>query len=778
MARHAGVLPVEVSSFVDRRRERSELKRLLTTCRLVTVTGVGGVGKTRIALRVVAEVRRSVPDGVWWVELSALRDAELVPYAVAEVLGVQDDATPRPMEQVLADHLARRELLLVLDTCEHLIGACARLVERLLRAAPGLRVLATSRQALGAAEERVYPMSSLTVEPLREWSGVSDGVELFVERAQAAHRGFALTEDNREAVTRLCGRLEGIPLAIELAAVRVRALSVHEILDRLDDRFALLAGRARGGVAHRHETLQAAIDWSFELCSPAERVLWARVSVFAGSFDLAAVAEVCADDRLPAGELPAVVAGLVDKSVLLRDEHHDGVRCRLLDTIRDYGQERLEQTGERAVLLRRHRDYYLRMGKRFEADWCGPRQPAWRARLTSEHANLRAALDFCLGDRAEHQVGLELASALWFYWIACGFVREGRHYLDRALALNPEPSPARTTGLCVRVWLAVAQSDFAAASALLDQCRSQAQQQGEPITAAAEGWFAYLAGIVEMLSGNQPRAVVLGQRSSDLHRHGGDLGMGLICALTLQAMSLALAAEFDRAVAVAEQCRALCDQHGEQWMRSYADYIHSLAALGRGEHATAVAHARDAVRVKRVLGDRIGLAMTLDQLAVATATRRQAERAARLLGIAHQVWQTFGLPQLGSPDLLAARRGCERLARTALGDTAYQAAFDAGRALDPEAALAYAVDESPPQPRPEPSPDATGWAPLTRRERQVAELVGDGQTNREIAARLGIAKRTVDAHVEHILAKLGLDSRTQITARTTGRDPADPRADH
>jgi non-specific serine/threonine protein kinase len=767
----AGNLPAEVSSFVGRRRERGELKRLLAVSRLVTVTGVGGVGKTRAALRVATEVRKAFPDGVWWVELSALRDGELLAQAVAEVLGLQDQSV-RPQVEVLADYVAPRRLLLVLDTCEHLVGPCAVLVDALLQAAAGLRVLATSRQPLGIAGEQVFTVPPLPVPTAGCWNdGVglarNPAVELFVQRARAVSSDFALGGENQAAVAQLCHRLDGIPLAIELAAVRLRALSVRQVLTLLDNRFRLLTGGSRVGPP-RHETLRTAIEWSHQLCTPAERLLWARTSVFTGDFDLTAVEPVCADDRLSADRVLEVVTGLVDKSILLPVDHPTGgVRYRLLDTIREYGQEWLRHSGEEPSQRRRHRDHYLRLARQCEAEWFGPDQITWSQRLNREHANLRAALDFCLDDPNEHHVGLILANALWLFWYSGGFLREGRHYLDRALALNADPGPARTMALLADAQTSVTQGDLAAADVRLADLRAHAERPGDVGTS---GMLAYIAGAAAVLRGDLARAVTLCEESADLHRRGGDSGLGLVFALSTQSMALALSGDIDRAIAVTEEHRRLCERHGERWMRSFADYIRALAEMGRGDPDAAAAYARAALRFKWRLGDSLGMALTLDLLATAAVAAGKADRAARLLGIAHQVWHTFGLPQFGAPDFVAARDRCEQQARRALGDQAYQAAFHAGLNLDLDQAIDYALDERQKQ-QPDAPPQPTGWAPLTQREQEIAQLVTEGLTNPQIAARLVIAHRTVASHLEHILTKLGFTNRAQIAAWVSQRHP-------
>jgi predicted ATPase/DNA-binding CsgD family transcriptional regulator len=753
VTKQMGNLPAEVSSFVDRRRERIELKRLLSTSRLVTVTGVGGVGKTRTTLRVAAEVRKGFTGGAWWVELSALRDGRLLPEVVAEGLGLRDQTSRHP-ETVLAEYLAPQRLLLVLDGCEHLVDACAALAHMLLRAAPGLRMLVTSRQALGVDGEHLFALSPLPVPPEGRRDRAAEphpGVELFLERAQAAAPWFALTEENRAVVGQLCRRLDGIPLAIELAAGRLRVLPVQDIVSRLDDRFLLLTGGHRGRPA-RHETLRTAIDWSYQLCSPHERLLWARVSVFPGDFDLVAVREVCADGELPACVMLDLVSGLVEKSILLRDDHPTRARYRLLDTLREYGQAR--QSGDRPVWRRGHRDYYLRLARQCEAQWCGPDQVAWYQRITAEQPNIRAALEYCLSEPGELQVALVLAAALTPLWVASGSVREGRHYLERALALGPEPSPARTWALVMCAWLAAGQGDLDAVEAKLAECRPYA---GERQDTAVAGWIAYLAAVRTLFRGDLAGSVALSKKSIELHRHGDDPGWGLVVAFTSIAMALTFMSEFDQAISYAEQHRELCERYGEQWMRSYADGLRAMAELGRGEVDAAMTYARESLRFKRQLGDSVGVAILLETLATADVTRGGAERAAHLLGSAEKIWPTVGVPRFGSPTMMASHQQCAQQARDRLGERAYRVAFQAGADLDLDSAVAYALDEQRPA-----VIRLVGWAPLTRREREIAEFVAGGLTNQEIATGLVISKRTADSHVHHILTKLGLANRAQI----------------
>ncbi|MGW5162391.1 ATP-binding protein, partial [Nonomuraea wenchangensis] len=443
----AGSLPAELNSFVGRRREIAEVKRLLGEGRLVTLAGVGGVGKSRLALRVAFDLRRAYHDGVWLVELAALESAELLVATVMAALGIQDSAS-RPSLEVLAAHLRDRRTLVVLDNCEHLLDPCAALADRLVRAAPGLRILATSRQALGVTGEQVLQVPTLAVPEAAEAGaradGQTDAVRLFAERARAVLPGFEITDANREAVARVCRRLDGIPLAIELAAVRLRALSVEQLLERLDDRFRLLTTGARTAMP-RQQTLRSLIDWSHALCTEQERLLWSRLSVFSGGLDLEAAEQVCSGGGIPPEDVMDLVGGLVDKSVLAREEHRQSVRYRLLETIRQYGRERLRESGEEAELRARHRVYFRDLALRARRGWYGPDQVAWFARLRADHGNLRTALDSALpsGSPASSPYtpgpegtrdGLVLATALCFQWIAAGALREGRAWLARLLA--------------------------------------------------------------------------------------------------------------------------------------------------------------------------------------------------------------------------------------------------------------------------------------------------------------------------------------------------------
>ena len=447
MGDHSGNLPAELTSFVGRRGEVAEVRRLLAGSRLVTLTGAGGVGKTRLALRAAAGLARAFPGGVWLVRLDQLREEALVAQAVAGALGLQDRAGFSP-EGALAGHLAGRRLLLVLDNCEHLVGAVAKLADLLLRAAPGLRVLATSREALTITGEVVLAVPPLGApdpgqQLILAQLGLFPAVRLFAERAAQVVPGFAVTEANIAAVAGICRRLEGLPLALELAAARLPVLSPAQVGERLGDRLGLLT---RGGRANpaRQQTLRASIGWSYELCSRAERLLWARLSVFAGGFELDAAEGICADDRLAAEEVPGLLAALAGKSILTA-EHRGGVaRYRLPEPLREYGRERLEESGEDAVLRRRHRDWHEQLARRADAGWLSPQLAEWAARLFREHANVAAAQDFRQAEPGEAEAGLHQQSlrlrgddrmGTTFSVEALAWIAASRHQDERAAVL-------------------------------------------------------------------------------------------------------------------------------------------------------------------------------------------------------------------------------------------------------------------------------------------------------------------------------------------------------
>jgi predicted ATPase/DNA-binding CsgD family transcriptional regulator len=811
--RRRGNLPAEVTKFIGRKRELGQAKLLLENSRLVTVTGMGGIGKTRLALRVAARLRRSFSGGTWLIELSGLRDPELVAQTVAETLGLSDQSA-RDRVDLLADHLADQQLLLVLDTCEHLIDACAMLVEALLRAAPRLRVLATSQQPLGVAGEHTMQLAPLPVpdpgDP-RSVAGQHDVLTLFADRATAVRPDFTLDEPNRQTVARLCHRLDGIPLAIELAAVRLRVVSLQQIVERLDDRFRLL-GTARTALS-RHQTLRAALEWSHELCTERQRLLWARLSVFAGGFDLAAAEAVCGDAEpgdgsgdatgdedgdvtgdagdaagagvgvdnraLPRSAVFETLAGLVERSIVLRTDHPDGTRYRMLDTIRDFGAERLAAAGLRGDMRRRHFRYFQRLAARAERQSFSGAQVQWLLRLQRDHVDVRSALGYAARPTAPAADALTMVATLHHFWVVGGHFSEGRHWAGRVLAAHREESLPRVMAVCTAAILATLQGDLDAARPLAAEAKALADRGGDPRARRdAEG-------VAGMIAFSESAIDEIKKHWEEPALWAEDIAHPDVWSATRLAMlagAYCLAGDIQRALAYAKECTDLCERTGERWCLSYALYVQGGCALMSGDATEAAALVRESLRIKREFNDTLGIAMTCDVLAGCAILEGRAERAARLFGAARRIWRTLGAPMFGKGYATIHAMGVDHV-REVLGPDAYATASDEGARLDIEAMIAYALEEAAAT-----APSASDeravavaardpWEPLTKRERDIARLVAEGLANREIAARLVIAKRTVETHVEHILAKLDFSSRVQIAAwaaerrQRAGQDP-------
>ncbi|HEX7302700.1 ATP-binding protein [Lentzea sp.] len=742
-------MPADTTAFVGRRHDVGEVRRLLSESRLVTLTGVGGVGKTRLALRLAADLHRAFRDGVWFVELGGVTDPELVVHTVLEQLGVHDD-TVRRHHTVLVEHLRDRQLLVVLDNCEHVVEATAELVDVLLRSSRGLRVLVTSRERLGVDGEHLWQVAPLPRDP---------ALALFAERAAAVEPGFVLGPQNHEQVSRICALLDGIPLAIELAAVRLRVLTLDHLLSRLDNTFRVLADGKRGGDP-RHQTLQAAVDWSFHLCTRPEQVLWARASVFSGTFDLQAAERVCSGDGTPPDGIMQSLTGLVDKSVVVSEQHPSGTRFRLLEPLRQYGLQNLRGAGREQVVRQRHRDHYIEWARRREGEWFGPAQPQIFALTRLEHQNLRSALDFCFDNDGDHCV--HLAGTLWFYWAGCGMLGEGRHWLDRALA-DAAPGPLRAKALWVNGYVATLQGDIPASRRMLEECRAYAVDAGDGLALA---YATHRLACTHLIGDDLALADALFLEAKTLYR-----GQGTVNSHTMLAdVELAISATFQRDFAAAErlcsEAKAVGEEHGELWAQAYATYVLALCAWVRGDFPRADQLGKECLRIKRTFHDLLGIVLALEVLAWIAASQGNAARAATLLGATNEIWHTVGYPMFGSRHFGAPHGACESEAISVLGEQEFRAVFRKGMDLELEDAIAFAIGEEQGE---RARPAEAEPTPLTRREQQVADLIAGGLSNKEIAARLVIARRTAEGHVERILQKLGFSSRAQIATWVTER---------
>ncbi|MFE9742065.1 ATP-binding protein [Streptomyces sp. NPDC006477] len=668
-------LPAELNRFVGRSAEQAALTALLERSRLVTVVGVGGVGKTRLALRAATEVQKRYGDGVRLAELAPLRDPELIEYALAEALGLTDH-TPRLPREVLLDHLAERRLLLVVDGFEHLVERCAPLVRELLAHAPGLSVLTVGRRPLRVAGETVFRLAPL---------GEADAMTLLAERAvEAGAPGAPAGED---AAQELCRRLDGIPLALELAAGRLPLLSVEQMLLRLDDRFRLLTQGARGALP-RHQTLRTAIGWSHELCTPRERLLWARLSVFPGPFDLEAAEYVCGGRELPAEQILDLLGGLLTQSLLTREDTPLGPAYRMLDTVAAYGAEWLAALGDTERMRRRHRDWYMGLATWCELEWFSPRQTEVAALTESALPHLRAALELCLELPEDAHLAQHLAGTLWFVWVGCGRLSEGRHWLERALALDSGHEEARLKALWVLGYVAVLQGDGTAAVAALHECGERARSSRNPL---AEAYATHRMGCLALLTDDMARAEELIGRALVAYRELGELNSNVLMGQVEVAMARAFRGDLEGAVVLCREVREICEERGELWTRAYALYVLGYSAWTRGAYGEARELLTECVSINHSFRDLVGLVLAIEVLALVAVSEGDPVEAAVLQGAAVPVWDTVGVRLFGSEAFDGPRSLCAERAREALGAEAYGAAFRAGQALSAAEAVERAL---------------------------------------------------------------------------------------
>jgi predicted ATPase/DNA-binding CsgD family transcriptional regulator/DNA-binding Xre family transcriptional regulator len=806
-------LPEEASSFIGRERELSELRRMLGHTRTLTLTGPGGIGKTRLALRVLASVSDEFPDGSLFVELADLQHPGQVVPRVAAVTGVADEPE-RPLAETLADALRSRRLVLALDNCEHLIEACAELGRQLLASSPGLKLLTTSREPLRIAGETIWRVPPLSTPPSGTdlTAGQADqyeAIRLFADRAAASHTGFTVGQDNAATVASICRALDGIPLAIELAAARVRTLSVEQISARLNDRFALLTGGDRSAAPRQH-TLGAAIEWSYELLTRPEEALFRRLSVFDG-WPLDMAEQICSDEVIPEGAVLGLLVSLIDKSLVAVDgEVAGGARYRLLDTIKEYAAERLAAAGEKDALSLRHRDYILGLVEQTASRMFNRGEPPWPVRREvfrrgiAEFGNFRIALATSLSHEQPAE-GLRLCIALLNMWVPHGDQREAATWFDRFLVQE-----GREVSLEVRGRALAGRADIAFDLADYDTLLRSAQQSlelsracGDDVTvptalrtlgqaALQAGRFAEAGALIEEAieaadtAGNDweagltraaQAAIEVRQNKlksaqrwyeaalellSDNNRWGAaqvQYGMGTLAQARGDA-DMALR-RFEEAAQIFREMGA-----GLEIARCLVG-TGSVALLG-GDLDLAWTRLAESLRISRACGQRSGIASGLEAFAALAAARQQPEQATRLAGAATQLRESLGQPiSLGS--------GVDRmleLARDRLGWAAAAAIFAEGREMTVDDAVGYALGSSIVGASDIHGAREPAWAdparrspsPLTPREYEIVVLITRGLSNRGIADELIISPATAARHVANIMSKLGFSSRAQIAS--------------
>ena len=755
----AGNLPVELTSFVGRRQELDDLRRALGRARLLTLTGAGGVGKTKLATRSAREAARQFPHGIWFVELAPVQDPSLVVQAAFAALGLQDRSS-RWAVSTLGDFVADKRALLVLDNCEHVLDAAAVLAAALLRACPGLRILATSRQALGVTGEVVVdvPTLSLPDEPDAPLATLirSDAVALFVERAAAVQQGFAVDDANAAAVLSICSHLDGIALALELAAVRLKALGLEALDQGLTSRLAAL-GTGDRSASPRQQTLDAAIDWSYQLLSEAERLLWARLSVFVGGFELDAAAAVCADDRIPEKTIADLVGSLVEKSVVKRRDGVRGPRFRLLEPLRQFGRERLHDDGMEHRLRSRHRDWVASLAAVAGAG--DSRQAEAFRRVKDERANVWAAIGFCLEDPPEAESGIAICTDLWVYWFAQGPIGEVRRVFDQLLQQVPAGGPAtRSRGRAVLTngILAFIQNEYALAeSGFSEAARIGRETADVDIVSRA---LSYLAS-VEWVSGRPAESIVLADESLALAR-SMQLPGPTLHAIVVRGYAFLGAGDFDAAISTGREAVELSESLGETWERGMAYQLFAGASLARGHLDDAATSAKQSAGLERDLDDRTGMAHTIALFATIEMQRGSPQRTATLLGGSEAIFRS--IPSSLMEPFREPNRQAEEAARLALGDRSFEAAYALGLAMTRDEVVDYAREVEVIRPRPAAAERSRSAGPLSRREMEVASLVAEGATNAQVAGSLFISERTVESHLASIFNKLGVDSRLQV----------------
>jgi predicted ATPase/DNA-binding CsgD family transcriptional regulator len=755
-----GNLPAEPTSFIGRRRELAEIRRKLARARLVSLIGPGGVGKSRLGLRVATDLGRGFKHGSWLVELAEVGDPDLAGYAALAALDLRDQAAT-DAAALLTDYLRDKELLLLVDNCEHLLGAAAQLVGNVIRAAPGVRVIATSREPLGVQGESVVPVPPLDLpsarpdQPLHQL-GQNEAVMLFVERADAASGRFELTAANRHAVVETCRQLDGLPLAIELAAVRTRVLTAEQILDRLNDRFGLLTGGGRAALP-RHQTLRTTIDWSYDLLTPEERRLLRRLCVFAGRFTLDDVAAACITDGEPVDQALPLVSSLIDKSLVVKEEAKSVACYRLHATMREYAGLKLRESGEQEAIELRCADYYVSACRRRARD-SRSRLLVWLEWMDIEVDNIRAVLRRCL-TRGDASRGLQIAQSLGWYWFTRA-TTEGARWLDQFLALGADDPATGAWALFMRGFLAVLQGDPATAGPALESAIAGARQRGQDRLLSDS---LTTASIAANMTGDRVTARRRIAEAMELTPRLDDptATLGLIQA---QALNAFFEGDLATVRAVAAEGVRISRETGDIYRLTMMLLNRGMGALFQSDLDESRRFLAEGLRYARETDDRVAEFYLLNALGCHAASSGHTARAARLLGAAETIRTGAGARVM--PFMAPMLDRALETAATTLGAPRFEAESSAGRALSRDDAILLALGESRPTAGARSIDDG---AVLGKREMEVARLVAEGLTNKEIGAQLLISQSTVASHVRGILNKLGFNSRAQIASWSANR---------
>jgi len=761
-------LPVELTSFVGRKRDLAELEELLPQVRMLTLTGPGGVGKSRLAIRLASRQLDEYPDGVFMVQLASTSEPDLVPHVLAATLALREEPGQTLLETII-ERLNQGHLLLLLDNCEHLVDSVASLAQALLQACPQLQIVAASRESLNVPGEFLWQLEGLPD---------AEALGLFVERARHVRRGFDRL-GGTSTITEICRLLDGLPLAIELAAAQVKVMALGEIRTHLDDRFRLLV--TPGRVEPRHATLKATVDWSYDLLAEDERTVLRRLSVFPGSFDLAAAAIACDADLLP------ILTRLVAKSMVVATQDALGTgRYHLLDTMRYYGRDRLRETGEQDEMERRFIRHFSRSFDAAVPLSSSGDQKTWLARMDRDYDNLRGVL--ILARKRDPETMLRLAAVLVWFWFVRGYWTEGISWTEAALNASQEPRSARARLLAGAVSLARLLNRYPLGRMYGEESLRLREELGDEVgrgeTLFELGWLALPSNRFDQAETYFQEVLRIGREQNSIPiTTRGLFGMGQVRwrqgRLSEARRFLLQGQAVPRLIGDARMHASISNTLGhvfhdlrqlKQARRYFRESHESAQALGdrdlaaltlmnvalvdldRHDHATVRANLESSMRDFVQLGQRLDVSVCLDGFALLAAENKIYERALRLFAAAAAIRQSIGAAW--SSGHSARVSAAIEQARKAIGPTRADRRWNEGKSMAPEQAVKYAVAKEA----------ETEPVELSRREREVAALVGEGMNSSEIATRLKIAERTVDSHAEHIRNKLGLRSRAQIAA--------------